>query len=101
MGDDFHETEDKCGTLSQDAIKKKTFCWAGFLSDSSGLFELAFRNPIYTVLKIRKSGSKASAAKSAGVDMSSVSTWRPWLESVKGRGAARALSRAAARWPKM
>merc|ERR1712087_382012 len=96
--DAFHEDPDKCGKVSQEVLRKKTFCWGGFLADSSSQFELVFRNPIYTVLRL--TGAAASQGRSRKVDFDSSSTWNHWLEGVQGQSAARALARAAGRWPK-
>jgi len=96
--DPFHEDADKCGQVPAAKLRQKTFCWAGFLSAPPGLFDLAFRNAVYTVLRLGNA-SDSRGKRSQAKDIASVSTWRPWLAGLKDGLAARGLAHAAARWP--
>jgi len=98
--DAFHDKPDQCGKVDAARLQQRSFCWGGWLSSSPGLFELAFRNPIYTILRVGNA-TKGSARKGrATKDFVDPSTWRPWLAGLKGRAAARAIARSAADWPK-
>uniref|UniRef100_A0A7S0FKZ6 Uncharacterized protein n=1 Tax=Pyrodinium bahamense TaxID=73915 RepID=A0A7S0FKZ6_9DINO len=99
--DAFHDAADHCGKASIAELRGRTFCWAGFLAQPPGLFELAFRNAVYTVLQLGNAPAGARSGKRPPTkDITSVSTWRPWLAGLKDASAARGLARAAARWPR-
>jgi len=103
--DPFQEEADRCNGHSSDlGVRRKTFCWAGFLAQP-GLFTLAFRSAIYTVLRLgngaaAKNGG-SSNKRATGADIASIGTWRPWLEGFSDVAGARGLAFAASRWPKM
>jgi len=96
--DAFVHSADQCGQLPNAELQQKTFCWGGFLSQQPGVFEMVFRNPIYTVLRLGDPTAGRGSARSA-TGMASSSTWRPWLAGTGDFLAARALARAAASWP--
>jgi len=106
--DPFHDEADHCGNAPKQTLQVQgmTFCWGGFLSQGPGLFELAFRNPIYTVLRLSRPGMATSASGSGErpsrsiTNIASTAVWRPWLVGLRGRAVARAIARAASDWPK-
>jgi len=103
--DPFHAEADRCKGNKDDAeVHRKTFCWAGFLA-KPGLFTLAFRSAIYTVLRLGNStdatSDGATGKRAPGADINSVGTWRPWLGAFSDAAGARGLAIAAGRWQKM
>ncbi|CAE8622426.1 unnamed protein product [Polarella glacialis] len=108
--DAFHERQDRCGQLSQAELQQRTFCWGGFLtsppeSDGNALFELAFRNPVYTVLRLGPSratwaSEKKRRRRGPSAQWTAAASWRDWLKGLRGLKAARGLARAGATWPK-
>jgi len=94
--DAFHEPADQCGTVPMTDVRKRSFCWGGWISHSPGLFTLAFRNPVYTVLQVSIDAGKSRTRR--GGALTDVGTWKQWLPHLDD-GAARGLARSAVDWP--
>eukprot|EP00929_Paragymnodinium_shiwhaense_P094873 TRINITY_DN55705_c0_g1_i1.p1 TRINITY_DN55705_c0_g1~~TRINITY_DN55705_c0_g1_i1.p1 ORF type:complete len:909 (-),score=199.11 TRINITY_DN55705_c0_g1_i1:41-2767(-) len=99
--DAFHGEAEKCGAASAQELQARTFCYGGFLRQKTSLFKLEFRNPVYTVLRLQDASTATTPWKGQETPrIGSAATWKPWLKGLHGKGAARAIARAAVDWPR-